>query len=569
MALQSKPPARNYRIPAHALQDLPLMRPFKANRLLQDQDVSRMVLIAGLLTGVGFFIYYYTHHLTIAHYDAKAHLLVARRMVDSLAPGYGQMGVNWLPLIHLVYLPFVMFDAQYRSGFLPSLISVCAFAFSCRLAYRISYRLTGSIAAALFAAIVLLVNPNLLYLQSCPLTEPLYMVLLLLATDRLISWRESDHSTMPWAAAVWTCLGALCRYEGWYFWAGVMLLLIYDFWTRYIPRPKALKAGAVFLVVFGVPVAAHFGYIFLRLGDNFFLRVAEGHPNPYATYKRPFLSLVYHLGELSQMAEILPLLIAAAGLLLFLLQRKEFNKRMPLVLLWLPSLINISALYWGLVYRVRYSVLLLPAVAIFGSLVITSITAKKLALLLLVVVAMGLPWFTWHAYRINPADAPLPGPGALVVPAAALVLFLIARAQQWYNGALIVLCVLGMQIPPLAREDHPMMVETMEHEFIETERGEVLRYMRRYYDGKRILIDMGTEAPLVYDSGLAVKEFVYNEGGESAWHDAMQNPEPVVGWFCTQKGDAIWKLMQADPDWGRGYSLAMKNKSYSFYRRKQ
>ena len=131
--------------------------------------------------------------LTVAHYDAKAHLLVARRMFDSLEPGYGQMGVNWLPLIHLVYLPFVLFDSQYRSGFLPSLISVFSFALSGWLTYRIAYRVTGSIPSGVFAALILFANPNLEYLQSCPLTEPLYMMLLLLAVDSLISWRGSDH----------------------------------------------------------------------------------------------------------------------------------------------------------------------------------------------------------------------------------------------------------------------------------------------------------------------------------------------------------------------------------------
>ena len=92
-----------------------------------------------------------------------------------------------------MYLPFVIFQSQYRSGFLPSLISVFAFALSGWLTYRIVYRITGSVAPGIFAAAILLGNPNLEYLQSCPLTEPLYMVLLLLALDSLISWRESDH----------------------------------------------------------------------------------------------------------------------------------------------------------------------------------------------------------------------------------------------------------------------------------------------------------------------------------------------------------------------------------------
>jgi hypothetical protein len=342
--------------------------------------------------------------------------------------------------------------------------------------------------------------------------------------------------------------------------------LAYDFWRQYAPKRTVLQAGAVFVTAVGVPAIAHFGYVFIRLGDTFFRRVAEGNPNPYVTYKRPFLSLVYHLGELSQVVTILPLIAAAAGVILFLAQRKEFRQRIPLVLLWLPSLINISALYWGLIYRVRYSVLLLPAVAIFGSLVIASETAKKRVLLLLLVVALGLPWLIWHLCRTNPGHAPMPGPGALALPAAALILFLMARAKEWYSGALIVLCILGTQMPQLAREDHPMMVETMEHEFIEHERKQVLEYLRQNYDGKRILIDMSTEAPLVYDSPLAVKEFVYNEGAEALWHEAVRNPEPIVGWLCTQRGDEIWKLIEADPTWAGRYSIAWETENYRLYR---
>jgi len=36
--------------------------------------------------------------LTLSHYDAKAHLVVARRIIDSLTPGWIQIGAVWLPL---------------------------------------------------------------------------------------------------------------------------------------------------------------------------------------------------------------------------------------------------------------------------------------------------------------------------------------------------------------------------------------------------------------------------------------------------------------------------------------
>jgi hypothetical protein len=542
------------------------MHPEKALPSIGSERISRFILLAGLGIGIASFIYYYCQQLTVAHYDAKAHLLVARRLVDSLEPGYAQMGTHWLPLTHLLYLPFVVFDFQYRSGLMPSLISVFAFALSGWLTFRISYRFTGSAAAGVFAAIILLANPNLQYLQSCPLTEPLYMMLFLLAVDRLILWRESGHKGLPWLAAAWVSLGGLCRYEGWYFLAGVLLLLLCDFGTRQIPGRKAIQAGAVFLGLFALPAAAHFGYIFSRLGSLFFNKVAAGNPDPYLTHNRPFLSVLYHFGELSQMAAILPLLLAMTGLTLFWVQHKKFSLCAPLLLLWIPSLINISALYWGLVYRLRYSVLLLPAVAIFGSLVLTSDKAKKRALLIVVIAAMALPWLSWLFSHTSPIQKLAPGPGMLVLPGAALVLYMIARVRQWHGRALLAMCVLGMQMPALALEYHPMMAETLEHKFIEPERQEILRHLRQNYDGQRILIDMRKLAPLVYDSGLAIREFVYNEGGEALWHRAIQDPGAEVGWLCAMKGDAVWKQLQVDPGWAGAFDLAVKTESLCLYR---
>ena len=550
------------------------MHPVKTHNPEAGGRIPRLIFLTGLGAGIISFLYYYVHGLTVAHYDAKAHLLVARRLVDSLVPGYAQMGAHWLPLTHLIYLPFVIFDSQYRSGFLPSLISVFAFAISGWLAYRISRRFTGSTAAGVFAALVLLANPNLEYLQSCPLTEPLYMMFFLLAVDRLSLWRESGHEGMPWMAAIWISLGGLCRYEGWYFLAGVMFLLLHDFWTGYVPRSKVVRAGGVILALFALPAAAHFGYIYHRLGAVFFSKVAAGNPDPYLTHKRLFLSLIYHLGELTQMAAVLPLLLAAIGFLLFLFQRDKFRFRAPLLLLWVPSLINTSALYWGLIYRLRYSVLLLPAVVIFGSLVLASVEAKKRALLVLAIAATALPCLSWLIARASPTLELTPGPGELVLPAAALVLFMVTRVRRRHDWALIAMCVLGMQLPALALEHRPIMAESLEHDFIEPQRREVVEYLKKNYDGSKVLIDMSKQAPLVYDSGLAVREFVYNEGGEVLWHKAMQNPETIeigarrtpADWLCATRGDAVWKQIQMDPGWAGAYAPVVKTESLHLYR---
>ncbi len=541
------------------------MKPGSNGRLKEKSPQG--VLLLGAFIGLGSFVYYYLHGLTTVHFDAKAHLLVARRIIDTALPGYSQMGAHWLPLIHLLYLPFVAFESQYRSGLIPSLISVGSFAVSGWLVFRIALQLTASRIAGYFAAAVLLANPNLQFLQSAPLTEPVYMVLSLAAMDSMLRWRENGASRVPWLPATWASLAALCRYEGWLLVGGMIALIGYDFWNRQISRPHALKAAAAYLGLFAAPVFAHFGYIYLRLGDSFFQRVARGSPAPYETHARPLLSIVYHAGELAQMAAIVPLLIALAGVVYSLCARDRLQRCLPYFLLWLPSLANVAALYWGLMYRVRYSSLLLPAVAVFGSLILSRAAASRRVTILVCLAIFSLPWLSWVFPRVWEYHFMRPGPGILLLPAASLVVLLAACALGRYPWALVTLAVLGMQIPALEGESRAMLSESREHAYIEPEQQEVLQYLRLHYEGSLVLIDVGRLAPLMYDSALPIREFVCHEGDPTNWLKAVEAPRRHVGWLLAEKGDEVWGLLQIDPRWADGYSLAVQTENYVLYQR--
>jgi hypothetical protein len=75
-------------------------------------------VIGGLAAALGIAaaVYYATLGLTLSHYDAKAHLVVSRRILDSLTPGWEQIGAVWLPLPHLVNMLPVQIDFLYRTG---------------------------------------------------------------------------------------------------------------------------------------------------------------------------------------------------------------------------------------------------------------------------------------------------------------------------------------------------------------------------------------------------------------------------------------------------------------------
>ena len=49
--------------------------------------------------------FFYAHGWLLYYGDAEAHLDIARRVLDSLTPGYEQIGTVWLPLPETVKAP--------------------------------------------------------------------------------------------------------------------------------------------------------------------------------------------------------------------------------------------------------------------------------------------------------------------------------------------------------------------------------------------------------------------------------------------------------------------------------
>src|SRR6187431_3523821 len=87
--------------------------------------------------------YYSRLGLALAHYDARAHLVVARRILDSLCPGWQQIGAVWLPLPHVLNMLPVQVDAWYRSGASAIAISIASMTVAAWALSRLTARATG------------------------------------------------------------------------------------------------------------------------------------------------------------------------------------------------------------------------------------------------------------------------------------------------------------------------------------------------------------------------------------------------------------------------------------------
>ncbi len=129
------------------------------------------VIAAACVLSVAAYLHFYPHGETIAYGDAKSHLLIARRVLFADTPGVGQLGGVWLPLPHILMLPLIWNNWAYYSGFAGSVVMMLAYV-ACRvLVYKFVWHLTRQRWAALCGTAVFALNPNVLYMQSTPMTE--------------------------------------------------------------------------------------------------------------------------------------------------------------------------------------------------------------------------------------------------------------------------------------------------------------------------------------------------------------------------------------------------------------
>src|SRR5438067_11788130 len=121
-----------------------------------------MCAVAAATGGSIVAVHYHRLGLTLSHYDARAHLVVARRIADSITPGWQQIGAVWLPLPHLLNALAVQVDVFYRTGASAVAMSVVSYAIADAAIAWIVVALTVYSAAEVAAASVFPLNPNVL-----------------------------------------------------------------------------------------------------------------------------------------------------------------------------------------------------------------------------------------------------------------------------------------------------------------------------------------------------------------------------------------------------------------------
>ncbi len=352
--------------------------------------------------------YVYKHGYTLYYGDAEAHLNIARRVVDSRTPGPEQLGTVWLPLPHLLMLPLVRNDRLWKSGLAGVFPSAASFILAGVALFAAARRAYSSTTAAIASVLVFAANPNLLYLQSTPMTESLFLAALAVLLWATLWFRDSASVWAVVIAGIAVTAAALTRYEGWFL---IPFVFVY-FWLRARNKWLAVLFGA--LASLG-PLA------WMAHNQYYYSNALEFYNGPYsalAIYHRQlasgmqpypgdhnWLQAIQYYSTAVRLAVGIPVLILAGAGMICALQRRLYWPLLFLALvpgfyvwsmhssgtpIFVPTLWPFS---W---YNTRYAIAALPCAAFAAGALVLVVSQRFRLLTALAIGLIPLSFYSWN-----------------------------------------------------------------------------------------------------------------------------------------------------------------------------
>ena len=187
-------------------------------------SVVAVAVVAAALS-IASFLYFFANGMTNVYGDGVAHVNIARKVVDSpddsLWQRYMQIGSPWLPLQTVLMLPLVANDWMWRTGAAGSFVSMLSFIIATLSLYLLAKSFYGREEGRwrellpLLSVGVFAINPSVLYLQSTPMSEVLFMAALATAVYFLQRWVNEPSGKRLAIAALAMTVATLTRYEAW------------------------------------------------------------------------------------------------------------------------------------------------------------------------------------------------------------------------------------------------------------------------------------------------------------------------------------------------------------------
>lgn len=553
------------------------MKPQSPPKAHSEIEIVRLAWLA-IFVSVFSFLFYSRLGDLLLYGDAVAHINIARRVFDSKTPGLLQLGTVWLPLPHLLIMPFILSKRMWQSGAGGSVPSMAAFVIGVLGIFRLARTALSTSSAmdsttvdgpakagAWAAAIIYVANPNLIYMQTTAMGESLYLALFIWAIVHFAEFARQIKTNTTIAnrslRKCGGCLAAACltRYDGWFL---AVALVVGAVLVSYrgsanknedrLPEnkdrsPKSNPPSRIALARF-ILIAAAAPVLWLAYNAVVYRNPLEFANGPYsakaieqktATVNPAQGNLFAASSYLVKAAELnvgsanwlgrLWLALALLGTLAAVISGRG---RIAL-LLWMPLPFYALSIAYGSVpifvptwwphshYNVRYGLQLLPAFAVFVPLGVVSIT-------------------NWAA-RISQVRVPQ------------IKVFL----NRWSDAATlsVVLLLAAVSYGAIWRADPVCYREAVVNMRGRVELDKQLaEWIERFPENSTLLMYLGEHSGILEQAGIPLKRDI-NEGDhrvwmrpgdpEGLWERALADPAAYADYLVGFEGDPVWKAAQA------------------------
>lgn len=536
------------------------------------EEMTTVVLASVLLAFVALIVSF-TRGYVLLYGDAVAHMGIARRIVDTRNPGLVQLGGVWLPLPHLLMLPFIWKMEWWQSGLAGTWPSLACYLLGVAGFYRLCRRMLAP-RWALIAAAFYAVNPNLLYLATTAMTEPLFLALLiwlaLVTMECVEAIRKGEEQRARRRIIVLSVLilaAVFTRYDGWIVGACVWCVVAWQ-----LARAKQMRRSSLTFAVFTVLAIAgpllwfwynqHFYHDWLDfMRGPYSAPAIERRTSPpgsrhYRGWHNPAWALLFYTRTAQVVAaawETGFALMAAAVAGLWMALRKRGERAS--LLLWVPLPFYVYSVAYGSVpifipqlwphsyYNARYGMELLPALALFACIAGAALEA----------------WLKQRADRrsepavesATSAAKPKASQPAQVFFVAAVVLAMLnpigmiygADAAQKIASAIErhPSRVLASYSPPLVLKEALVNSSTR----VPFERNLAL-VLDEFPPGAPILMQQSDHIGALEDAGIPLKQTI-NETDYDSWRAALADPAGRAQFVIAMEGDEVSKAVAAHP----------------------
>ncbi len=527
------------------------------------------VLMTSVLVAFMALIVCFTRGYVLLYGDAVAHLGIARRILDSRNPGLVQLGGVWLPLPHLLMLPFVWKMVWWQSGLAGAWPSIGCYIFGVAGFYRLCRRMLAP-RWALVATVFYGLNPNLLYLSTTAMTEPLFLALLvwmtLLTMEAVEAIGAADQARLSKRlillglvifAAVFT------RYDGWVLGAAAWCVVTWQLWRAGTLWRRVGPAFAVFtLLAVSGPV------LWLWYNQHFFHDPLDFMRGPYSApaiekrtsppgskhyrgWHNPGWALLFYTRTAQVDAaawETGFAVMAAAVAGLWIAARKKVERAS--LLLWVPLAFYVYSVAYGSVpifipqlyphsyYNARYGMEMLPALALFACLAAAALERRISRPASLADVSAGAKssgvtgparWLYLAAIGLAVLN------GLAMVYGASLVQAVASRIEHHPSN------LLANYSPPLVLKEALVNSTTR----VPFERNLAL-VLDDLPPGVPILMAESDHIGALQDAGIPLRQTI-NESDWDSWHAALEDPAGHAAYAVAFDGDAVSKAVAEHP----------------------